>query len=502
MLCGAFFITRKASSNYILDMALKERINSLLVALKNGIVERDAFLQIIFLSILTNQPIYIFGRSGSGKSLLVKRAKQAFKANNTLFFGKRDRVLPEQISEYDMVQFVGFDGAESLTQKAIKIILQEFEDKPIILSGERRAESTLSEAGIIDAINISLALPESLKSVSLQKLLGSSFDNDAYVIPEELKVSPEEKKLWLSEVDKIAVSPVVLELIGKFSEMCYDNRVYISVRRWKKLLRMLKTIAYFNDRKEVILTDSFLLGMPIWSRGRNNEVLMAKFFECVEEILLRDIPEMENVENAAAELMRNAEHLMNASDDIYDTIDYAGEKCLTYNVKFAGESYPLYVPERYIGTHEQFSPFNELRQKERHVLCNFEGSTECAISIDTSVRGIGLRSSSNSPAGKTFERFAKIPAKALELNNPEKHKANCEAFEAFRASLDESMENFATSMIRLKSTYKDLKVYTEDPFFNPEFYGRLQGMIKLKFEHANKMIGLLKDVRTFMDSAR
>ncbi len=483
-------------------MAVKERIKSLMKALQQGIVERDVFLQIIFLSILTNQPIYIFGRPGSGKSLLVKRAKQAFAAKRTLRFGKRFRTLPDKLEAFDLVYFMSFDGSDEETRNAANIVFQEFEDRPIILSGSRRPESNLSEAGVIDSINISLSLPETLKPESLKQLLSASFDEEGYDIPEELKVTPEEKKLWLSEINKVTISSTVLDLIGRFSAACDDARIYVSVRRWKKFLRMLKMIAFCNDRSQVELTDTFLLGMPIWSRARNNAELNARFLTVVEEIMLQGIPDVGNIEESSVQLRQTAEHLMNASDDVFDTVEYAGELCLKHTIKISGESFPLYVPERYIGTHESFNPYNELRQKEKHVLCNFEGSTECTVSIDTVVKGVGLRSSANAPVGKTFEKFAKLPSRVLELNNPQKQQENREAFENFRKSIDGSMENFANAMIRLKTIYKDLKSYPDDPFFNAEYYARIQALIKNKFEQASAMIQLLKDVRSFMDAPR
>ena len=45
-----------------------------------------------------------------------------------------------------------------------------------------------------------------------------------------------------------------------------------------------------------------------------------------------------------------------------------------------------------------------------------------------------------------------------------------------------------------------MQSYPEDPFFNSEYYNKIQEMIKHKFEQANKMIQLLKEVRLFMNT--
>ena len=80
------------------------------------------------------------------------------------------------------------------------------------------------------------------------------------------------------------------------SETCIEHKIYISISKWKGLLNLLKALALFNDRKEVILTDAFLLGMPIWTRTRNKEILVPEFFNHFESILLKDIPLIGEIE--------------------------------------------------------------------------------------------------------------------------------------------------------------------------------------------------------------
>lgn len=481
-------------------MELKERIRNLMKTLNNGIVERDVFLQIIFLSILTNRPIYVCGRMGSGKSLLISRVKQAFFENRTLRFGRRHLTLPEKFDDFDMVHFRDFDGENTETKKALQIVFQEFDDKPIIITGHRRAESTLSEAGIIDSVTISLSIPDSVSAEGLKHLLSSYYDESSFEIPKELQIKPEEKTAWLSQIKKVKISDEVLELIGKLNDTCAEHQIYVSISKWKGLLNLLKTIAFCNERDEVCLTDTFLLGMPIWTRSRNKDILMPEFFKHFESILLKDIPIVGNVEEEEEQLRSTAEHLLNATADIYDTVSFANTSCIKYTVTIAGETVPLYAPEEYIGTHESFHPFNELRQKEKRVLCNFNGSSICTISIDSSVKGTGLRSMASSMTTKSFEHFARLPAKVIEVNNLEKITANQKAFEEFRQYLDSAVENYASAMIQLKTIYKSLKSYTDDPFYNSEYYHKIQGIIKHKFEQSNKMIQLLKEVRLFMDS--
>lgn len=479
---------------------LKERIKKLLSAVAEGVVDRDIFLQVIFLSVLTNQPLYIFGRSGAGKSLLLGRVLLAFKANNTLRYGRRRQTLPETFEEYDIMHFNDFDVKNEETKRAVQVIFQEFESRPIVITGSRRPESVLSEAGIIDSVGVALTLPETLSTESLKQLLAADFDESVVQVQEDLRISNDEKKKWLAEMHKVKLTSDVLDLVAKLSEDCDEHHIYVSIRKWKALIGILKAMAYCNDRREVLLSDAFILGMPIWNRTSSNEVLNRKFFEHVEEIVFKGLPDAVNIEEEAAKFRIEAERLVNASDDVYETQMFAGESCVKYQVTVAGEMVPLYAPEAYLGTSESFHPYNELRKKEVRVLCNFNGTSLCSISIDSAAKGVGLRSAASANAGKSYEHFARLPARVLSISDPEKRKANAAALSEFAGSVEKKIEVYANNMRRLKDIYRQLKTYTDDPFFNAGYYNRLQETIQRKFEKSNEMIKKLKETRAYLDT--
>ncbi len=480
-------------------MELKSRIQELMQFLTHDIVERDSFIHIIFLSFLTNQSIYVYGRSGTGKSLLVRRVTKAFATNKTLKFGKRIQALPENLDEYEVMYFADFDRSEEEIKKILRIAFYELNEKALVITGCSRPERVFSEIGVLDKLNIALQLPEFLSAESLKQIFSTPYSDTSFEIPKELQITSEEKTSWIREANKITLSEDVLNFIGKLSEDCDKNHIYVSIRQWKEWILILKMIALCNERNEVILTDAFFFGMPIWNRTRNNDAMAECFFTRLEEVLLVNIPAVGNIESESERMRQTAEHLLNATDDIYETQMFAGESCIKYSVTIASESVPLYVPENYIGTHEEFHPINELRQKEKRVLCNFNGTSVCSISIDASVKSSGLRSSSYG-TGK-YEHFARLPAKILQMANPEKREANQKALQEFALSVESSIEDYVQAMISLKAIYKKMKFYTEDPFFNRKFYNKIQGLIKQKFEQSNKMIQMLKEVRSFLESA-
>ena len=59
-------------------MALKQRITELMEQLSVGIPEREYCIQLAFLTMIIGEPFYIYGRSGSGKGIILDRLIAAF----------------------------------------------------------------------------------------------------------------------------------------------------------------------------------------------------------------------------------------------------------------------------------------------------------------------------------------------------------------------------------------------------------------------------------------
>lgn len=91
-------------------------------------------------------------------------------------------------------------------------------------------------------------------------------------IDEDLKFSTEEYNQCQYEIDTINIPDEVLRVISfiRYSVAEYNAKeenkakIYISDRRWKKIVRFLKTAAFLNDRKEINLGDCFLITYTLW----------------------------------------------------------------------------------------------------------------------------------------------------------------------------------------------------------------------------------------------
>lgn len=112
----------------------------------------------------------------------------------------------------------------------------------------------------------------------------------------KLQISNEELKQWKTEIDKVRLSEEAREVISairkemgsendKMSEEDKQNgeQFEIGDRRWKKIVNILKTSAFLNDRTEVDLMDCQLIAYCIWSTEKQQKKARDMVKKCIEQ---------------------------------------------------------------------------------------------------------------------------------------------------------------------------------------------------------------------------
>ena len=187
-------------------------------------------------------------------------------------------------------------------------------------------------------------------------------------------------------------------------------------------------------------------------------------------------------------------HLVHSSNNLYETKPFNGEKCLAYRITIAGESVPLYAPLKYIETDVSFNPYNELRQIEKRVVCNYHGTSNCTISIDPQVRTSGLRSSVNqsNAACTKFEEFGTLPTYILRENAPEIIEEKKVLRDTLNAEIKESMDRETANLVALRNTYKLFNESKDDLFCFTQMFNAVQSDIKAQFDNTANIIKTIK----------
>ena len=477
-------------------MSLTQRIQELLKVLCADFPERESCVKLGFLAAVNSEPFYLYGRTGSGKTLLVSRLMAAFKDAKILQVGTRQRDFPSRVEPFDLIVFKNFNPIDDATKDNARNSLQYRENASVIFISDIRPENAMGRAEIADEITLTISMPDTLSPDALCSLLKNQGKVDDVKVPDELGITTKEKVAWKEEIKKVELSDDTLTIIGKLAELCAQNGIYVPISKWLSLTNMAKAIAFFNGRTQTTFSDALFLGSPIWGRSTSNSAVTDNFKDIVKSVLLKNLSkELEGTYDGKS-LYRRVKTLMHSSNNLYETKEFNGESCICYRVTVAGEPTPLYVPLQYVETDEDFFPYNELRQVEKHVRCNFHGTSSCTISIDAAIKGVGLRSNLSRNGNATpvkFEDFATLPTYILRENDPEVAKQKKVQLEECRKEAQQQMEIQAKILRNLRDLYQSNRTCRNDLFCNNQLFDKIQQEIREMFDSVNATANKLKE---------
>lgn len=285
---------------------MKERINKLLHQLNQNLFEREEAIKLALLATLSGESIFFLGPPGVAKSLISRRVKDIFKNGSSFeylmnrfstpdeIFGpiaisklknedKYERKVQSYLPTADVVFLDEIWKAGPSIQNALLTVINEkkyrngAQEIDIPLKGLISASNELPAKGegleaLWDRFIIRYIVENITNEDNFNAFLKKSTIDISSTIDEDLKFSTEEYNQCQYEIDAINIPDEVLRVISfiRYSVAEYNAKeenkakIYISDRRWKKIVRFLKTAAFLNDRKEINLGDCFLIAYTLW----------------------------------------------------------------------------------------------------------------------------------------------------------------------------------------------------------------------------------------------
>lgn len=320
---------------------MKERIKAILSVMKAGAYERDEVLALSLLSALSGESIFLLGLPGVGKSMVARRLKWAFNDAKVFeylmsrfstpdeIFGpvsisklkdedSYERVTAGYLPEAEVVFLDEIWKAGPAIQNSLLTVLNE----KIFLNGNK--ELLLPIKAVISASNELPAEGEGLEALwdrfliryiveplklrsSFISLIDSSFVQYSKV---NEPIDSDEYSKILKESRAVGIPDQVMEMVcnirermAKKTEVKGDEakdrgddepapeKFYISDRRWKKAVGVIKTSAFLNGRAEVNLSDLLLLRHMLWSDETTIKVVEYIIVEEIVKRIFRDMLE-------------------------------------------------------------------------------------------------------------------------------------------------------------------------------------------------------------------
>jgi len=288
-------------------MAVKEKIKKLLEELNKGLYEREDELRLALLSSIAGESIFLLGLPGVAKSLVARKLKFAYKDAKVFEylmnrFSTPDEIFgPVSISELKKDKYVRkiddyLPAAEVIfldeiwkAGPSIQNSLLTVINEKIFRNGD--TEIKVPMKGLISASNELPAKEQGLEALwdrflvrlvvksiedkeNFNKMISEKLNAYEDSVEENNKIKDDEYKKWNEKIDDIIVPENVLNVIhhirsyiNEYNEKQKDeeNKIYVSDRRWRKIVRLLRASAFLNDRKEVDLMDCFLIRHCIWN---------------------------------------------------------------------------------------------------------------------------------------------------------------------------------------------------------------------------------------------
>lgn len=289
------------------DLPIPQRIQAILDRLNHQMYEKEYVIGAVLLSALAGESIFLLGPPGVAKSMMARRLKFVFKNARTFEylmgkFSTPDEVFgPVSISKlkdedkYERLTKNYLPGANIVfldeiwkasppIQNALLTVLNE----RVFRNGEKEIEVDLR--ALISASNELPLKGEGLEALwdrFLLRVLVENIEDDQpfeemlslpggkseeELIPEDLQISPKEYELWREQINQVKLPPHILGLLTflrnsirqRNASLEPEESIYVSDRRWRKIVQLLRAAAFLNGRDEVHVMDVFLASDCIW----------------------------------------------------------------------------------------------------------------------------------------------------------------------------------------------------------------------------------------------
>lgn len=304
-------------------IATKAKVEALIHQLCEGLYEREEVMKLALLASLSGESIFLLGPPGVGKSLIARRLKYAFKGGKEFEYLMTKFSTPDEVfgpisikklkeqDKYERLTENYMPGAtivfldeiwkaSSSIQNALLTIINErvyrngeqevkVDIKSILTASNELPPNDASFGPLWDRLLVRYQISGVKSSQNFLKLITATDDVYEVKIDEENRISTEELEQWDKEINSVVVPDEVLNTIqlvrAKIEEENEkresDETIAIYDRRWKKIIRLLRTSAYLNDREQVDLMDCFLMVHCLWNKPSQIEPIK----EIVSEVI-------------------------------------------------------------------------------------------------------------------------------------------------------------------------------------------------------------------------
>ncbi|MDM8559365.1 AAA family ATPase [Candidatus Parabeggiatoa sp. HSG14] len=282
-------------------MNLKTKLNNLRDALSQNLIERETPIRLTLLAALSGEHLLLLGPPGTAKSELARRLKQAFNGGNYFERLLTRFSVPEELFGPLSIKALEEDRYERLTSRYLPTATVAFIDEIfkansailnslLTLLNEREFDNGVKrdKTPLSCVVGASNELPEgeeldALYDRFLLRYKVMPVSKEGFVQLLKLKGNPKPKpelawRLTVEELQEIQESAElvkipddVMVLLQELRIFLDEQKIYVSDRRWRKIVKLLQVAALTNDKNEVSIWDCWLLQHCLWAKSEQRE---------------------------------------------------------------------------------------------------------------------------------------------------------------------------------------------------------------------------------------
>lgn len=288
---------------------IQERIKSILESGKY-LLDREAECKMMLLALIADESIFLYGPPGTAKSMMAKWTSYILDTKKYFSCLLNQYTQPEELFGPISIQALGTGTREILTdgympESEIVFLDEIWKAGPAILNtlltlcnektfknGNKIINSPLkllisasnefpSEDSGLEPLYDRFLIRMNVNPVSKKESFVSLVTGKKHPEPNETlqPISQEELESWRLKCDEIAVPKEITNFLYSLRLRLNENDIYISDRRWKKIVNLLRTSAFLNGRTKIGYSDLFILENVLWSRLEERNTIR----ECVIE---------------------------------------------------------------------------------------------------------------------------------------------------------------------------------------------------------------------------
>ena len=324
-----------------------ERFKLLLQEMNQGIYEKNTEISLSLLAALAGESVILLGPPGVAKSMVARQLKTAFRdAQSFEYLMSRFSTPDEIFGPVSIQKLKTSDTYERAVEgylptadvvfldeiwkagPAIQNTLLTVINEKIFRNGNREMHLPLKL--LVAASNELPAKGEGLEAlwdrfviriesrpIKLEKnframLLDSneshtdltdSTDEANAMSVCDIRISSEEYAEWAEKICKIGVKEEVLDAISAIrkslravnvDEAAERRNIYVSDRRWKNIVRLLRTSAFMQDREEVDICDLLPIYHCLWQEPEERDAIRSIVIRALFSPFAEKLVEMKN----------------------------------------------------------------------------------------------------------------------------------------------------------------------------------------------------------------